>query len=390
MPHQRSLPAFAALALALLVMIGATAPSAHAQSHGNDGAQHISIMDAETGLLLYCDECEVPMQPASMSKLMTVLVVAEHLAAGDITMDTMFTVSENAWRHGAVSDGSHMFLELGSEVSVRNLLAGIAIVSANDACIVLAEGIAGSEAAFVLEMNQRAQELGFTTARFRNATGLPDPDHVISSADLARLADLLIVRYPEIYADYHEPSFTYNGHTQQNRDPLLGAFPGADGVKTGHTNAAGYGLIGSAVLEGRRRIIVFNGTNSMAERRSEAQRLMNAAFHDFTAQRLYNAGDEVGAADVWLGGRDTVPLLTQSEIAVGGPRSVQAGLEASIVFQGPLHAPIAEGDEVAELVIEGPGFETKRFPLVAGARVGRANPFARAWTGLMLTFGAQP
>jgi D-alanyl-D-alanine carboxypeptidase (penicillin-binding protein 5/6) len=375
----------AVLALSLLAMpLGASAQAPNSVS-GN--ARHVAIMDGATGLLLYCDECETPMPPASMSKLMTVLLVAEHLAAGDMTLETNYTVSERAWRQGAVSDGSHMFLELGSQASVRDLLTGVITVSANDACIVLAEGISGSEEAFVLEMNRRAQALGLTSARFRNTTGLPDPEHVISSADLARLARHLISAYPELYRLYSQPSFTYNNRTQQNRNPLLGAFAGADGVKTGHTNASGYGLVGSAALEGSRRIIVFNGTRSMAERRSEAQRLMSAAFHDFAAQRLYETGAEVGAAEVWLGGRESVPLVAQSDIIVGGPRSVQAGLSARIIYDGPVHAPIEEGAVVARLVVEGSGFETREYPLAAGARVGRANVFARAWTGLILTLG---
>ncbi len=348
-------------------------------------ASNVAIMDGATGVLLYCDGCETPMPPASMSKLMTVLVVAERLRSGQISLDTRLQVSENAWRHGAMSDGSHMFLELNSEVSVRDLLAGVIVVSANDACIALAEGISGSEQSFVVEMNRQAQQLGLTSARFRNVTGLPDPDHVISAADLANLARVLIRDYPELYQLYSQRSFTYNNRTQQNRNPLLGAFEGADGVKTGHTNVSGYGLVGSAMLNGQRRIIVFNGARSMAERRSEALRIMNAAFHDFSITRLAAAGDEIGQADVRLGGRRTVPLVASEDILIGGPRNVQTGLSAHIVYDGPLPSPINEGDVVARLVIEGPGFEPQEFPLAAGRRIGRANWFSRAWEGLRLT-----
>jgi D-alanyl-D-alanine carboxypeptidase (penicillin-binding protein 5/6) len=325
------------------------------------------------------------MPPASMSKLMTVLLVAELLQSGRLSLDTRFRVSERAWRQGAMSDGSHMFLELNSEVSVRDLLRGVIIVSANDACIVLAEGISGSEEAFVAQMNRRAQEIGLRSARFRNTTGLPDPDHVISSADLARLTRRLILTYPDLYRTYSERSFTFNNRTQENRNPLLGAFDGADGVKTGHTNDAGYGLVGSAVLNGQRRIIVFNGLRSMAERRSEAARIMRAAFHDFSVTRIAAAGEEVGEAQVRLGSRRTVPLVAQSDIVVGGARSVQTGLSAHIVYNGPLSSPVREGDVVARLVVEGPGYTTQEFPLAAGRRVGRANWFARAWEGLRLT-----
>ena len=380
--------------LGALVALGAVVLAA-TPARAQDGAfttpaQHVTIMDGASGLVLYCNVCDAPMPPASMSKLMTVLLVAERLQSGQINMETRFRVSERAWRQGAVSDGSHMFLELNSEVSVRDLLRGLIIVSANDACVALAEGIAGSEEVFVAEMNQRAQALGLRTAHFRNATGLPDPDHVISSADLARLARHLIVTYPELYRFYSEREFSYNNHRQENRNPLLGGFDGADGVKTGHTNDSGFGLVGSAVLDRQRRIIVFNGLNSMAERRSESIRIMRAAFHDFGATQLYAAGDQVGEAQVRLGSRRAVPLLAQGDIAVGGARGVQAGLTAHIAYAGPLPSPIREGDVVAELVVEGAGFETQRFPLVASRGIGRANPFARAWEGLRLTlFGAE-
>jgi D-alanyl-D-alanine carboxypeptidase (penicillin-binding protein 5/6) len=305
-------------------------------------------------------------------------------------MDTRFHVSENAWRHGAMSDGSHMFLELDSEVSVRELLRGVIIVSANDACIALAEGVAGSEEAFVAQMNARAQALGLRTARFRNAAGLPDPEHLISSADLARTARHLMLTSPELYRIYSERSFTYNNHTQENRNPLLGAFEGADGVKTGHTADSGYGLVGSALVGGVRRLIVFNGTRSMAERRSEALRLMRTAFGDYSARRLYAAGAPVGEAQVRLGSRRAATLVAQSDIAVGGPRAIQSGLSARIVYDGPLGAPIREGDVVAHLLVEGPGFASQAFPLAASENIGRANWFSRSWEGLRLTlFGAE-
>jgi D-alanyl-D-alanine carboxypeptidase (penicillin-binding protein 5/6) len=348
-------------------------------------AQHVTIMDGVSGALLLCDGCNTPIQPASMSKLMTAYMVAERLGGGRINMNTRLRVSENAWRHGAMSDGSHMFLELNSEVSVGDLLRGLIIVSANDACIVLAEGIWGSEEAMVAEMNNRAQALGLRTARFHNTTGLPDPGHVISSADLARLARILITQHPEIYRLYSQRSFTFNNHTQENRNPLLGAFDGADGMKTGHIDESGYGLVGSAVLNGQRRIIVFNGTRSMADRRNEALRLMRAAFNDYAITRVAARGAQVGEARVRLGSRATVPLVAQRDIVIGGPRGLQSGLTARIVYSGPLRAPIREGAVVAHLVIEGPNFPRQQFPLAAGRRIGRANWFSRAWEGLRLT-----
>jgi D-alanyl-D-alanine carboxypeptidase (penicillin-binding protein 5/6) len=344
-------------------------------------------MDVASGAILQCDDCNTPIAPASMSKLMTVLIVLERLAAGDITLETQYAVSEYAWRdHGAPSGGSHMFLPVNSRASVRDLLRGVIIVSANDASVVLAEGIAGSEGAFVDIMNRRARELGLTTAHFRNATGVDEENHRISSADLARLARYIMVTYPEYYRIYSEREFTYNNRTQSNRNPLLGAFEGADGMKTGHTDESGYGLVGSAQVEGQRRIIVFNGTRSMADRRSEALRLMRSAFSDYAVRTLAAAGAQVGEAQVYLGGRRTVPLVAQSDIIIGGRRGTQSTLTAHIVYEGPIHPPIREGDVVARLVVEGPGYETTEYPLAAGRRVGKANWFARAWEGLRLTF----
>lgn len=392
MYSQRKLGAFALIALMLLAL----APDADAQRRRSRRApapppppavaQHVTIMDGASGAILLCEDCETPIPPASMAKLMTVLIVLEKLRAREITMDTRFRVSEYAWReHGAMSAGSHMFLPIDAEVTVSDLLQGAVIVSANDACVVLAEGIAGSEEAFVALMNRRAEELGLRSARFRNVTGVDDPEQRISSADLARLARYLISTYPEFYPVYSRRQFTFNNRTQQNRNPLLGAFAGADGVKTGHTDDSGYGLIGSAVLNGERRIVVFNGLPTMASRNSEAQRLMRAAFNDYAVSEIAAAGEQIGEARVRLGSRRTVPLVAQQDIRIRGPRGVQQGLSAHIVYNGPLRAPLAEGEVVARLVVEGPNFQTQEFPLAAGRRVGRANWFARAFEGLRLT-----
>jgi D-alanyl-D-alanine carboxypeptidase (penicillin-binding protein 5/6) len=316
-------------------------------------------------------------------------VVADKIKAGSITMETTFPVSENAWRHGAQSDGSHMFLELNSRVSVRDLIGGVVIVSANDACIVLAEGIAGSEEAFVDLMNKRAAELGLKTARFRNVTGLPDPDHVISAADLARLSRYIIATHPEFYKLYSQPTFTYNTKTQENRNPLLGRFAGADGIKTGHTSASGYGLVGSALVNGKRRIVVFNGLPTMAARATEAERLMRAAFYDFDAQQVYKKGEKVGDAAVWLGSKKTVPLVTTQAVDVGFHRSAKSALKASIVYDGPLPAPIKKGDVVAKLIIEGPGVPKQEIPLAAANKVGRKGFIGRAMFGANALLGSE-
>lgn len=345
-------------------------------------ASHIAIMDQDTGLVLHCKACEVPMPPASMSKLMTVLLIAERMDKGLLKPDTLLPVSERAWRLGAQSDGSHMFLELNSKVRVEDLLKGVVVVSANDACIALAEGVAGSEEAFVAEMNGRAKELGLRSAQFRNVTGLPDPGHVISALDLAKLARFIVQSQPDLYALYAIRELTYNARTQQNRNPLLGLFPGADGLKTGHTSISGYGLVGSAVENGRRRIIVFNGMESMAARRAEAQRLMRAAFSEFSAMTLYAKGAVVGEAPVFLGARRTAKLVASEDIHIGFLRAARPSMRAAIVFRGQVKAPIKAGAHIADLLVEGPGMTPQRFPLHAEKAIGRADPFTRAAQGL--------
>jgi D-alanyl-D-alanine carboxypeptidase (penicillin-binding protein 5/6) len=284
-----------------------------------------------------------------------------------------------------MSGGSHMFLPVNATASVRDLIQGAVIVSANDACVVLAEGIAGSEQAFAQIMNRRARELGLRSAHFTNVTGVDDPQQRISSADLARLARHIIINYPEFYRVYSRREFTYNNRTQANRNPLLGAFPGADGVKTGHTDDSGYGLVGSAVQNGQRRIVVFNGLPTMASRTSEAQRLMRSAFNDYNLVTIARRGEQVGEARVRLGSRRNVPLVAERDIVIGGSRSAQQGVTAHIVYTGPLRPPIRKGDVVARLVVAGPNFPTQEFPLAAGRKIGRANWFSRAFEGLRLT-----
>lgn len=373
------------LALAAALIGLALSGVAGADEPFSSPATHVAIMDGNSGAILYCQNCNEPMQPASMSKLMTVMVVADAIRAHRITWDTRFHISENAWRHGAQSDGSHMFLELNSDVSVRDLVQGVIVVSANDACVALAEGLAGSEQGFVALMNQRAHQLGLTTAHFSNASGLPDPDHLISAADLARLTRILIAREPELYRYYAERTFTYNNHTQENRNPLLDAFEGADGVKTGHTDESGYGMVGSARIGNARRIIVYNGMHSMAERKSEGLRLMHAAFEQFALRNVAQHGQTLGQAQVYLGSSSTVPLVTPDDITLGGSQASLTGLSAHINYRGPLRPPIKQGDVIAHLVIEGPGREPQEFPLVAGRAIGGTNWFSQAWEGLRRT-----
>lgn len=341
-------------------------------------ASHLFIFDPIRKQPLYCLRCDEPMPPASMSKLMTMLIVMEKVKNGSISMDTEFTVSEKAWRLGAQSDGSHMFLELGSKVKVSDLVQGVIVVSANDACIVLAEGIAGTEEAFVALMNARAKELGLTSASFRNVTGLPDPQHVISARDLATIANQIMTEHPETYRFYSERSFSYNNHTQENRNPLLGAFEGADGVKTGHTEVSGFGLVGSASRNGERRIIVVNGLLSKANRSAESNRLMRIAFAEFKSYALFDASEIVAEAPVWLGAQDKVSLQTTSPISVSMHVSQRNQMRVRVVFDAPIPAPIAKGAIVGKLVVDLPGIEPQSFPLMATKAVPKIGMLGRA------------
>lgn len=347
-------------------------------------ASHAVIMDYETGEILFSKNGDVPMPPSSMSKLMTALMVFEALEAGTLSPDDELPVSVRAWREGgAASGGSTMFLNVNSRARVDDLLRGIIVQSGNDACIVVAEAIGGSEEAFADMMNRRARELGLETANFRNSTGLTAEGHVISAADLARLAAHIIRNHPEFYRLYSETTFTYNGIRQANRNPLLGVFDGADGLKTGYTAEAGYGLTASAARGNERRIIVFNGTQSMRERANEAERLMRAAFSDFVMADLAAPGTEIGSADVYMGTARTVALRTTGPVRAAMHRRERDRMRAEIVYDGPLMAPVRAGDEVARLVITMPDGRTREFPLEAASDVPRQGLVSRAMTALV-------
>lgn len=345
-------------------------------------APHAIIMDAQSGQILFEKDAKLPMAPASMTKIMTASLVFDRIRDGSITPETKFKVSEEAWRKG----GSKMFVELGSEISVRDLLRGVIIQSGNDACIVLAEGIAGSETAFADMMTARARELGLESATFRNATGWPADGHEISARDLAVLARYTTQNYPEFYSLYGESNFTWNGIKQDNRNPLLGKFTGADGMKTGHTEASKYGLVGSAKRGEDRRIIVVNGLETKGDRSSESLRLMTAAFDSFKIYNLFTAGSPAGKADVFMGKADTVTLIAGEDIKAGLYRPVRRTLKARIEFDGPIAAPIAKGDQIAQLVVSAQGRPDERFALLAGEDVARKGMLGRAMASLKSKF----
>ncbi len=368
-------------------LLAASAILAAAPARGQEPldtpASHAVIMDFDTGEILFSKNGDTPMYPASMTKIMTVEMVFERLADGSLSLDDEFTVSENAWRlGGAASGGSTMFLRIGERVTVEDLLRGIIVQSGNDASIVVAEALSGSESAFADEMNIRARQMGLETLNFVNSTGWPHPDHVVSARDLAELSRNQIATFPEYYAMYVEREFTHNDIRQYNRNPLLGRIEGVDGLKTGHTEAAGYGVVVSGVRNGERRILVVNGLESEAQRAQESDRLLRAAFNDFRRYRLFAANDEAGRIGVLMGRGAQVAVRAPGNIDVTLHRSVRPDMTAAIVYT-PTAAPILEGQEVARLVIEAPGYEPRSFPLVAAHDVERLGVLGRAGAALV-------
>ncbi|KAA5607248.1 D-alanyl-D-alanine carboxypeptidase [Roseospira marina] len=346
-------------------------------------AREALLLDFDTGTVLLDKDSDVSMPPSSMSKLMTVFMVFEQLKAGRLSLDDTFTVSENAWQKGgAASGGSTMFLEPHSTVRLEDLLRGIIVQSGNDACIVLAEHLAGTEDAFADAMTRRAHEIGLTHSNFRNATGLPHPDHVMTARDLSTLARRIITDFPEYYPYYSEKEFTYNGITQHNRNPLLYKNIGADGLKTGHTSVAGYGLTASAMQNGRRLILVLNGLESTRARTEEADRLMSWGFRTFENVEMFRPGATVTEASVWLGQTETVPLVLPEGLTVTLPRNARRTMTVTVRYDGPIPAPISRGDQIATLAIEAPDMQALTFPLEAGTNVERMGVVNRMFAAL--------
>ena len=351
-------------------------------------ARQLLIMDYGTGEILYEKEGHTLMKPASMAKLMTVAVLFDKIKNKELGLDTIFTVSEKAWRISVAgrSTSSKMFLDVNSKVRLEDLLRGIIIQSGNDATMVAAEGVAGSEEGFAALMNEKAQALGMKDSTFRNSSGLPDPDQWVSAHDLAILARYIISEHPQLFRFYVEREFTWNKIRQANRNPLLGRFPGADGMKTGHTDESGYGLVGTAVRDGRRIIMVINGLTSMAEREAEATRILELAFREFRSLTLFNKGDIVADAEVFGGVRRSVPLVVKDRVMMSMRRAARDQLQAVLTYDGPLNAPVARGAKVGVVTISAPGAKTQTVPVYAGspvARVGAMETIALGIKGLM-------
>ena len=357
-------------------------PVANAQGFDSE-ASHAVIMDHATGEVLWEKNGTELMIPASMTKMMTAHLVFERVETGEIDLTDRFTVSENAWRKGGwASGGSTMGLAIGDQPTVEELLRGVIVLSGNDACIVLAEGISGTEEAFAREMTVLAERMGLQSATFRNATGLDDKGHRISAIDLARLARSTIFEHPDFYALYADESYEWRGIRQPNRNPLLGRMDGVDGLKTGHLEVSGYGLTASALREGERRIIVLNGMASEADRAREAERLMRLAFSAFET-RYFKPGElALPELPVWLGTSQAVEIQLAEPFTLGGAKRDFALGKVEVVYDGPIEAPVTSGDELATLMITLPGREPVRTPLVAVEDVDRTDFAGRVLDGL--------
>lgn len=331
-------------------------------------APNAYVMDLSTGDVLLEKNADTPLPPASMSKLMTINMLFEALEDGRVTMDTRFGVSSHAKSMG----GSSMFLDERDNPTVEELIKGVIVLSGNDAAVVIAEGLAGSEAAFARRMTERARDLGMTNTTLTNASGWPDPDHRMSLRDLGVLAARLITHFPQYYQYFAMTEFGFDGRAPKNRfnrNPLLSMGIGADGLKTGHTQAAGYGLTGSAERGDRRIVFVISGMDSEAARADEARRIVNWAFSSFAKRRAATAGEPVTSAPVWMGDTPRVDLVPAGDVDYLVPVGRSDGIGAKVVYQTPVEAPIAKGEPLAELVLTVPGLRERRVPLMAAQDV---------------------
>lgn len=336
-------------------------------------AKFALIMDFNTGATMLDKNGDVPMPPSSMTKLMTAYIVYSMLKSGRLTLTQELPVSERAWR----MQGSKMFVPLNGTVKVEDLIRGVIVQSGNDACVVLAEAIAGSEEGFADLMNARAKELGLAASNFRNSTGWPDPQQRMSCRDIATLARRLITDFPEYYHYDSEKAFKYDNIEQQNRNPLVQKGV-ADGLKTGHTDEGGYGLVASSARGGRRVIVVVNGLTSMHQRAEESERLMEWSFREFENVTLFTAGDTVEAAKVWLGAHPTVPLVGGQDLVLTMPRQWRQRAKIEVEYENPVPAPVIRGDVLGKLVVSGQGVPAMEVPLLAGADVPRLGLPGRA------------
>lgn len=370
-----------------------------ARAEISTAAEHAILVDGASGQVLWAKDADIATPPASMSKLMTLELLFQRLKDGRVKLTDTFPVSERAWQ----TQGSKMFVSLGSNVPVESLIRGIIITSGNDACVVVAEALGGTVEGFVDMMNKRAKQLGLTNSHFVNPNGLPDPPgQLMSVHDLAKLARHLIYDYPEYYHYFSERSFSWEVApgkfiTQQNRDSVLDKFPGTDGLKTGHTDAAGYGIVISAVRNGQRLILALNGLrypqldkmtpaaqdwHAVQLRGDEAAHVMGAAFREFRSYSLLKAGETVGQAPVWQGSSDFVPLVVAAPLDVTMQVDSHSAMKVTLTYDGPVQAPIAKGQRLGMLTVSAPDFPGLSVPVYAGNAVSGAGFFGRMFLGM--------
>ncbi|MFC3051035.1 D-alanyl-D-alanine carboxypeptidase family protein [Kordiimonas pumila] len=353
-------------------------------------AREAILLDASTNSVLFEKNADTPFPPASMSKLMTIYLAFDAIKQGTLRLSDEVIVSDDAWRNWN-NRGSTMFLRAGDTVTVKDLLQGIIVLSGNDACVVLAEHMAGSHSTFVEWLNAKAHEIGMTNSHFENANGWPADGHEMSAHDLAILAQKLSTEFPDLYPIFAEREYVYKDfHSNKyNRNPLLGRFPGADGLKTGHTEESGYGLVASAERDGRRLVLVVGGLSSTSERMRESERLMQYGFRNFSHYPLFRTGETIDYAEVWLGNSATVPLVIGEDVAITMSRMQRAQMKVRIEYANPVPAPLTKGQQVGELVIEMPDRAEIRKPLLAGETIEEVGGFGKIGAALeYMLFGS--
>ena len=358
------------VSISVIILVFIYSPLAEAFS---TSAKQVLLVDYETGETLFEKNADELMSPASMSKIMTVYLAFEALKKGHLKLEDTIAVSEKAWRKG----GSRMFLNLDSQVSVADIIRGIIVQSGNDAAIALAEHLEGSEEEFSEIMTLKAKELGLDNSTFKNATGWPDPDHRMTARDLSKLAMLTIRNFPDSYSIYSETDFVHNKIKQRNRNPLLYKGMGSDGLKTGHTKAAGYGLTASVERSGRRLILVINGLKSARKRTIESQRIIEWGFRTYTNYKLFSPSNPVVDIDVWLGESKTIPAYLNSELTLTLKRSNKRKMKLSVKYDEPITAPISKGQTLGILRVEIPGKNSLEYPLISSSSIKQLGPFNR-------------
>ena len=380
------LVASALIALSFMTAGLAASPAFAAEAAFTSKAPRAILIDAATGSTLCQQRADEPAPPASMSKLMTLAVLFRAMKEGRIQKTDEFTMSVNAWRNGGAPSGtSAMMVPVNTKVTVDELIQGIAVQSGNDAAMCVAEGMAGSIPTFARMMNEEAKRIGLTKSTFTNASGLPDPQQLMSARDLAILARYIIDEYPEYYPVFGQKEFLYRKHRFINRNPLLFQNVGADGLKTGHTAAAGFGLVGSAVQDGKRLIVVVSGLEKADQRKDEAVKLLNWGFNSFNSVRLYDAGEVIGQARVWGGKVWYVPLAANADVTFTVPKfPANQKISAEIVYKAPLKPPVKKGDQVAMLKLSSSTSASTELPLYATEDVQKGGIVREGLDSLVL------